>query len=134
MKNPKFKQRMGKEKDKFSRVKKQLRANSRIQSKGIYFAERRVQILSSWIHTLARKAAFSSEDEQLGSTPSIEYGEELVSGSSLLLSLQLRMNCRLVEFLGLEKKENLGIEAETRKHSIVSLTLSLPESFFLLRR
>lgn len=78
---------------------------------------------------MARKAAFSSEDEELGSTPSIEYGEELESGSSLLLSLQLRMNCRLVEFLELEKREILGIEADTRKHSMVSLTLSLPQSF-----
>ena len=46
----------------------------------------------SWIHTLARKAAFSSRDEQFGSTPSMEYGEEVESGSSLfLLSLQLGM-------------------------------------------
>jgi len=44
------------------------------------------------MHTLARKAAFSSEDEQLGSTPSIEYGEELERGSSLFFPLQLGMN------------------------------------------
>lgn len=82
---------------------------------------------SGWYcFTLARKAALSSRDEQFGSTPRIEYGEELESGSSLfLLSLQLGMNRWEVEFLELERKETFGIEGDTRKHSIVLCLLRI---------